>query len=101
MKWQPIETAPKDGTTFLALNHDREVWAAKIDKYGRALFRTNALSEPRRYEIVRHNGEELLREDKQYAKDNEHWASNWTIWTRGYEFKPTHWMPLPPPPEAP
>ena len=92
--WQSIEGAPTDGSPFLALNFDREVWVARIVD-GRLQYRTNARCEPRRYEVVRHNGEELLREDKEFARNNEHWRSGWTIWSRLYEFKPVKWAPLP------
>lgn len=97
-EWQPIETAPKDGRTFLALNHDREAWVSKIDAEGRCLFRMNGRREPKRFEVVNVDGERLLREDEAFAAANEKWESVWTIWTRLYEFKPSHWMPLPPPP---
>lgn len=99
MDWQPIETAPKDGGPFIVLNCDREVWVAKRDKHGRMLFRTNQRHEPRKYEIVQVDGEELLREDKAYNEEHECWMSNWTVWARLYEFAPTHWMPLPDPPK--
>ena len=98
-EWQSMESAPKDGTPFIALNHDREVWTARYDDQGRLNYRTNSYHEPRRFEIIKHDGEELLREDKDFAKRNECWRSDWTIWSRLYEFKPTHWMPLPTPPQ--
>jgi hypothetical protein len=98
MQWRDIASAPKDGTPFLALNHDREVWVTRYDDSGRIMFRTHGRHEPRKFTIVKHNGEDLLREDRAYAEENECWQNNWTLWTRLYEFTPTHWMPLPPPP---
>lgn len=97
--WQDIKTAPRDGTPFIALNHDREVWVSKYDENQRLLFRTNYRSEPRSFQIIEHDGEQLLREDKEFAEANECWSSAWTIWSRLYEFKPTHWMELPEPPK--
>jgi hypothetical protein len=60
MTWQPIETAPRDGTTVLAWcdewKHARTAWAYESDQWQ---------------------------------------AAPPSI------FQPTHWMPLPAPPEAP
>ncbi len=99
-EWQPIETAPKDGRPFIALNHDREVWPAKYAGEGRICFRLNG-----RYESTQHvkallaNGEwGWVRDD---AATKEEWRSDWTLWASLYEFRPTHWMPLPSPPETP
>lgn len=94
VEWQPIESAPKDGSRFLALNYDREIWVARIVD-GRLQYRTNKLHEPRCFEIVQHNGEELMREDKEFAARNERWMSSWTLWTRLYDFKPRKWAELP------
>ncbi|MET1083783.1 MAG: hypothetical protein ABWY12_12165 [Burkholderiales bacterium] len=95
--WQAFETAPKDGTVFLALNHDHEVWVCKfIDD--RIVYRTNGRYEPRKFTNVTVDGETLLREDVQFAKDGECWRSDWTFWSRLYRFAPICWLPLPKPP---
>jgi hypothetical protein len=65
MNWQPIETAPKDGTRFLAPSID-----------GRTV--TIGLW-------------------------SDQWGGYWDDLTVGHlngQWHPTHWMPLPPPPEA-
>lgn len=92
--WQPFDTAPQDGIVFLAVNHDREVWvAAYITKNGppRLAYRTNGLRESKRYRVHEIDGKRLMEE----LESSESWDSNWTYWSRGYTFAPTHWMPLP------
>lgn len=98
MDWQPIETAPKDGT-FIALNRDEEVFVAKYDQHGRLCFRANRLYSPEKFTVHEIDGRRLLEKDEQFTTDNEEWRNDWVLWTRGYEFAPTHWMPLPTPPE--
>lgn len=94
--WQPIETAPTEPyAKFLAVNHDGEVWVAAREQHGRLVFRTHQFREPKRFTMRKIDGEEWLREDKAYCEQHSAWEDNWTLWTQGYEFKPTHWMPLP------
>lgn len=73
--WQPIETAPKDGTEILL------------------------------FELLR--GEEsMIRagywEDQGESIHDVGEAAGWSIADSGYigEIRPTHWMPLPAPPES-
>lgn len=78
MEWQPIETAPKDGTSILGWSEERGQRETKMGKYtegspGYAKWKDG------------------------YGPLNSGWAwdthHNWlTTWN------PTHWMPLPPPP---
>lgn len=96
--WRDIESAPKESVPFLSLNHDGEVFVAVFDELGRICFRTHEFRRPERYEHVKVGEEILLRKDDQFTKDNEAWEDKWTLWMNGYEFKPTHWMPLPSPP---
>lgn len=70
MEWQPIETAPKDGTYILAIvagNHPSTGLPYVPDV---VLFR---------------DGFWLVSDGYQDEYDDENW-------------KPTHWMPIPPPP---
>ncbi|NDD83425.1 DUF551 domain-containing protein [bacterium] len=86
MKWQPIETAPKDGTLIIAMNiqgyidcvswtrfdtEDKEEIAKKIRIYGSYFGWFHA-------ERVYSGGDMLLEEN--------------------LSFEPTHWIPLPKPP---
>ncbi|MDW9726351.1 hypothetical protein GOB91_29325 [Sinorhizobium meliloti] len=71
--WQPIETAPKDGTTILAFCQDGEGDDA----------------EPMRQAVLKWDGN---------AGDSGLWVGYY----RGlrYHGDPTHWQPLPPKPAA-
>lgn len=76
MEWLPIETAPRDGTEVL-------VWFSEF-----------------------YNGMQDIAQwdDDRYAKKpRPYWSGRGLhIWgIKAYrEGKPTHWMPLPPPPKA-
>ena len=70
--WQPIETAPKDGTKII-------VWTVHDEVEVSEWFRTTG------DEYVEAEGGLYRKENKLYY---EGWNGN----------KPTHWMPLPPPP---
>ena len=41
-KWQPIETAPRDGSLFFALHDDGEYWVCKYDSWGELLTKDGA-----------------------------------------------------------
>lgn len=76
-EWRPIETAPKDGTLILAMEVHRS-----------PQFR------PRVYEGSYETGSLLgtLLSDEENPRFHNRSANCWS--------KPTHWMPLPPPPET-
>lgn len=91
LEWQPIETAPKDGTEILlfrgADTHEGEPAPARIT-FGAWIEWEETASE---YHST--TGEYL----GQSVQDcGAHWAS----WDGGFseEAPPTHWMPLPPAP---
>ena len=75
MDWQPIETAPKDGTYVLVCNHDAGVsWIAEyVERY------TSGYRPEQPWHSVMLNHRHAK---KRYPS---------TV--------PTHWMPLPSPPE--
>lgn len=70
MQWQPIETAPKDGTHILA--------------YGES-----------RYSIVEAETQAIIFWWEKPC-DLGHWTTLYGL--EGMVFRPTHWMPLPPNP---
>lgn len=87
--WQPIETAPKDGTHILAILH-RE---ATADCEGR---RWPAFSEAR--EIWYQPFKCPIFGDTMPWHAGDPCDSNGTAPDHFGEDVPTHWMPLPPPP---
>lgn len=72
MEWQPIETAPKDG--------------ARVDLWGKNMLRWDR------------GGERIV--NVAWGKVTDWMGTERYDWMhgRGEDFKPTHWMPLPPPP---
>ena len=73
-EWQPIETAPKDGTYFIGWN-------------GNLAFKT---SRGKYYDKWPHQeGGPTFREEWNAYDSSSMWP-----------WKPTHWMPLPEPPKA-
>jgi hypothetical protein len=94
--WQPIETSPRDGTKFFALNKDGEIWLCKYGEYGQIVYRTNHRDERRKWRIHDCDGVE----HRELIEESERWESNWTIWSRLYDFDPALWMPLLPLPNT-
>ena len=79
MEWQPIETAPKDGTRLL-------FWDGVCHKVGH--WRDESYKEER-FVKEKTNGDRIY---KWFTVDLGHWDID------DYEINPTHWMPLPTPP---
>lgn len=81
MDWQPIETAPKDGTVVLIYQGKEECCCATA-KY--------VDTSHKELEVVGQKGKKVI--------------SEWVEYTSGYWdadgfYDPTHWMPLPEPPK--
>ncbi len=77
--WQPIETAPKDGTDVMLSN-------GKSVSVGSWLHQEPVIRERRDL-------------DGRYIDQDEFDGfEGWVDWGGGMQPAPTHWMPLPPPP---
>ena len=74
--WQPIETAPRDGTEILMTNGVDVSSGQWLSEYGGTY-------------------------DQEGAPNGDGCDARWTDWTGGMQPDPTHWMPLPPPPIEP
>ena len=89
MTWQPIETAPKDGTKIL------------LSKFG---YHNDAGDEPvGTEEWSRRVWDNTRRKFSLWWCVAGHWSVQWNNWNDGVEPSglagPTHWMPLPTPPK--
>ena len=71
--WQPIETAPRDGTEILMTNGVDVSSGQWFSEYGGTY-------------------------DQEGAPNGDERDAGWMDWIGGMQPDPTHWMPLPPPP---
>ena len=78
--WQPIETAPKDGTPFLTFSQDAH-----------AAPREGALG---------HKSTPMLVMSQMYCDDEPQPVDEHGDWHDFHGYIPTHWMPLPEPPQT-
>lgn len=80
MNWQPISTAPKDGTHIILSNglSVAEGWWEHVDAYIR---------------------EKRDLEGRYIDQDEHDGFDGWLDCGGGMQPDPTHWMPLPPPPK--
>lgn len=81
MNWQPIETAPKDGTEIL------------VYVRGDSLFPTAAAYKSARYFDKEYG-------DPDYMEEGWYWAFGYPSDFHEGTIEPTHWMPMPEPPIA-
>ena len=87
MDWQPIETAPKDGTSVLLFTTCHgvcEAWFAKGE-----------WSDDTPISPAEYSGEFWVCCDDAFSLEVELGPDGWE-----HHGTATHWMPLPPPPEA-
>ena len=94
--WQPIASRPTEfGAQFLT-RQDDEIYHTKVCDYGRLAFRTHDLWEPEEHRVVDAvmNGKPV-KARALVKKGLETFHHQWTLWTQGFEFKPTEWAPLP------
>lgn len=71
MEWQPIETAPKDGTKVILYNGNRAASAQWFDKFEKC-------------------------ENDQFPQTG--WFEGISYGYHCFFYSPTHWIPLPEPP---
>jgi hypothetical protein len=91
-KWQPIETAPKDKTEFLAKIGDA-VYVAYYDNGTFIWVMHSNVASGRCYRKKVIDGIEYQLEIKPEEEPN--YQVQGYIWKKGFEDKPTHWIPLP------
>lgn len=91
-KWQDIETAPKDVRDLILARYGY-VWDTGDAEFGSELWRKRALGE----------AEDSKRVYQLWWLTKGHWSSKWKNWNDGIEpsglASPTHFMPLPDPPQ--
>lgn len=92
MDWEPIETAPQDGTVFLAYHGRHPQFVAWIDLPPTQTFRSPGLF--RRPVLVEEREERGWRVLMPPAR-----GYDWGVYGNFAPFNPTHWMPLPEPPQ--
>lgn len=90
-EWRLIETAPKDGTPFLALIGGIP-YKARYDEHGIFIWymhsnHANGAS----YRVHEINGVEMLEKTKDEEYD---YRPTTMIWKRGFNDTPTHWKRL-------
>lgn len=94
-QWETIDSAPRDGSKFLTLIGGI-IYLGKYDKHARFIWYMHLNRAPGSYYKVHEiDDKKLLEEIKSREYD---YQPSGVCWKRGFQDKPTHWMPLPPTP---
>lgn len=99
--WQLIETLPiayqRNGAQFLAYQ-ESEVYVARYtdEPIPRLVFRKHGLATYSRHRRIdaEMDGQPVKALVEIDLPWREEYCHDWVCWTRGFEFNPTHWMPL-------
>lgn len=94
MTWQAIETAPKDGTRILLFSYAANWGGGKDLK--QPIIRGGRCEAFKAERTVAVEGTDFFRKEEY---DHERWVNDETYTTDDRLLPPTHWMPLPAPPE--
>lgn len=94
--WQPIETAPKDGTTFIA-KIGGAIYGAYYEGGNFCWIAHDNVAPGRSYKKVIIDGIEYQQELRAEAAPDYRPTAH--VWIAGFEDKPTHWAALPEWPE--
>lgn len=86
-EWQPIETAPKDGTLVILCRHQYQPVSGKW-------IWSNQLNTTRDLDEL--HGGAWVAFDPEGVFDSDHELADYLLDT---EWQPTHWMPIPEPPQ--
>jgi hypothetical protein len=101
-RWRPIETAPKEhGAQFFAWQ-DGEVYVVRVgdEPDNRWAWRTHGRRTESEHRIIDAEMDGKAVKAAVLINERDIFEHNWTLWTKGFDFVPTHWMPLPPIPSS-
>ena len=98
--WLPIASAPTDGTKFLAYQRG-EVWRAYgaiNPRTGKPYYvrRTHERKDGRTYRQMEVEVDGVWGSRRVLmSEEPDDYEFQWVLWSRGFDFEPTHWTPFP------